>query len=84
MTDEKPDSGRRLFLQSIAATWLLSVSRVGMAASSHIVAVRIWPSSTYTRITLESNTPLKYKQFTLENPKRVVIDFVHCEKVRLV
>ncbi len=83
MTDDKPDSGRRLFLQSIAATWLLSVSRVGMAASSHVVAVRIWPSSTYTRITLESNTPLKYKQFTLENPKRVVIDIegVHLNSV---
>ncbi len=53
---------------------LLSVSRVGMAAKSHIVAVRIWPSSTYSRMTLESNVPLKYKQFALSHPERLVID----------
>lgn len=65
---------RRRFLQSTGALLLLSVSRVGMAASSHIVAVRIWPSSTYSRMTLESNVPLKYKQFALSHPERLVID----------
>ncbi|KOC89780.1 N-acetylmuramoyl-L-alanine amidase AmiC [Winslowiella iniecta] len=65
---------RRRLLQSAGAVWLLSVSQVGMAASSHVVAVRIWPSSTYSRLTLESNVPLKYKQFALSNPERVVID----------
>jgi len=65
---------RRRLLQSAGAVWLLSVSQVGMAASSRVVAVRIWPSSTYSRLTLESNVPLKYKQFALSNPERVVID----------
>ena len=65
---------RRQLLKSAGAVWLLSVSQVGMAASSHVVAVRIWPSSTYSRLTLESNVPLKYKQFALSNPERVVID----------
>ncbi|KEY44400.1 N-acetylmuramoyl-L-alanine amidase [Pantoea agglomerans] len=45
-----------------------------MAAKNHIVAVRIWPSSTYSRMTLESNVALKYKQFALSNPERLVID----------
>jgi len=45
-----------------------------MAAKSHIVAVRIWPSSTYSRMTLESNVALKYRQFALSNPERLVID----------
>ncbi|MBX9496846.1 N-acetylmuramoyl-L-alanine amidase AmiC [Yersinia enterocolitica] len=74
MADSNHNSGRRRLLQGAAATWLLSVSRVGFAASSHIIAVRIWPSSTYTRVTLESNTPLKYRQFALTNPDRIVVD----------
>ena len=74
MADSNHNSGRRRLLQGTAATWLLSVSRVGFAASSHIIAVRIWPSSTYTRVTLESNTPLKYRQFALTNPDRIVVD----------
>ncbi|ETS32392.1 N-acetylmuramoyl-L-alanine amidase [Photorhabdus temperata] len=65
---------RRRLLQGAAAMWLLSVSQVGYAASSKIIAVRIWPASSYTRVTLESNIPLKYRQFTLTNPNRIVVD----------
>lgn len=74
MADSNHNSGRRRLLQGAAAAWMLSISRVGFAASSHIVAVRVWPSSTYTRVTLESNTPLKYRQFALTHPDRIVID----------
>lgn len=66
--------GRRRWLKSAGAVWLLSVSKIGLAASSHMVAIRIWPSSTYSRVTLESSTPLKYRQFALSNPERVVVD----------
>ncbi|MBK4771861.1 MAG: AMIN domain-containing protein [Pantoea sp. Morm] len=65
---------RRRLLQGAGALWLLSVTRSGFAASQHIVAVRIWPSSTYSRVTLESSVALHYKQFTLSNPERLVID----------
>ncbi|BAN99414.1 cell wall hydrolase/autolysin [Plautia stali symbiont] len=65
---------RRRLLQGAGALWLLSVTRSGFAASQHIVAVRIWPSSTYSRVTLESNVALHYKQFTLSNPERLVVD----------
>jgi hypothetical protein len=54
--------------------WLLSVSQVAFAAVSQVVAVRVWPSSTYTRVTVESNQVLKYKQFAFSNPERVVVD----------
>ncbi len=83
MTGENHNLGRRRLLQSAAATWMLSVSRVGFAASSQIVAVRVWPASSYTRLTLESSAPLKYKQFLLTNPHRVVIDIdgVHLNSV---
>ena len=69
-----PSPDRRRWLQGAGAALLLSVTKMGLAATSHIVAVRIWPSSTYSRVTLESNTPLKYKQFALSHPERVVVD----------
>jgi len=83
MTDDNHNFGRRRLLQSVAASWMLSVSRVGFAASSQVVAVRVWPASSYTRLTLESSTPLKYKHFTLTNPHRLVIDIegVHLNSV---
>ncbi|AWH89466.1 N-acetylmuramoyl-L-alanine amidase AmiC [Limnobaculum parvum] len=75
MSSSKPNYLRRRLLQGAAATWLLSVSGIGIAASvASVVAVRVWPSSTYTRVTLESTIPLKYKQFALSNPNRLVID----------
>ncbi|MCX2191857.1 N-acetylmuramoyl-L-alanine amidase AmiC [Pantoea agglomerans] len=74
MSDVNSHFSRRRFLQGTGALLLLSVSRTGVAAKNHIVAVRIWPSSTYSRMTLESNVALKYKQFALSNPERLVID----------
>ncbi|WP_034916673.1 N-acetylmuramoyl-L-alanine amidase AmiC [Erwinia sp. 9145] len=65
--------GRRRWLKSAGAVLLLSVSKVGLAAQN-IVAIRIWPSSTYSRLTLESGTSLRYKQFALSNPQRIVVD----------
>ncbi|AJJ12569.1 N-acetylmuramoyl-L-alanine amidase family protein [Yersinia rohdei] len=83
MADSNHNSGRRRLLQGAAAAWMLTVTRVGFAASSHVIAVRVWPSSTYTRVTLESNTPLKYRQFALTNPDRIVVDIegVHLNSV---
>ncbi|HAH5614910.1 TPA: AMIN domain-containing protein, partial [Escherichia coli] len=61
-------------LQGAGAMWLLSVSQVSLAAVSQVVAVRVWPASSYTRVTVESNRQLQYKQFALSNPERVVVD----------
>ncbi|AVG14509.1 N-acetylmuramoyl-L-alanine amidase [Chromobacterium vaccinii] len=74
MPDSTFDPKRRTLLGAAAATFLIAVSRKGWAAGSQIVALRIWPSSTYTRITLESSAAIQYKQFTLANPNRLVID----------
>ena len=65
---------RRRLLKGAGAMWLLSVSQVGMAATSQVVAVRVWPASSYTRVTVESNRELKYRQFALSNPERLVVD----------
>lgn len=74
MSDSSSFVSRRRLLQGAGAVWLLSVSKVGFAASSQVVAVRVWPASTYTRVTLESTQLLKYRQFALSNPERVVVD----------
>ena len=66
---------KRFLIKGVIATCLLSVTRVGFAAKmAQIIAVRVWPSSTYTRITLESNIKLNYKCAQLFNPDRMVID----------
>lgn len=74
MSHQDHSPSKRRLLQGAAAVMLLSVSPFGFAASSSIVAVRIWPASSYTRITLESSIPLKYRQFVLNNPERIVVD----------
>ncbi|MFD1802015.1 N-acetylmuramoyl-L-alanine amidase AmiC [Mixta tenebrionis] len=79
MSETNPVISRRRLLQGAGAMWLLSVSRVGLAANSHIVAVRIWPSSSYSRLTIESSVALKYKQFALSHPERLVIDIEHLQ-----
>ncbi len=83
MSGSRSDISRRKLLQGAGAVWLLSVSQAGFAAVSQVIAIRVWPSSTYTRVTLESNRQLKYKQFALSNPERVVVDIedVHLNAV---
>lgn len=74
MDHSNHDFSRRRLLQGAVATMLLSISPFGLAASSSIVAIRIWPASSYTRVTLESNIALKYHQFALSGPDRIVVD----------
>ena len=67
---------RRALLKASAAALLLSVSRVGQAAppAASVLAVRVWPSSDYTRVTLESSEPLNFKTMLVKNPERLVVD----------
>lgn len=74
MSHQDHSSSKRRFIKGATAVMLLSVSPFGFAASSNVIAVRIWPASSYTRVTLESNVPLKYRQLVLHNPERIVID----------
>jgi len=45
-----------------------------LAFGASIVAVRVWPAADYTRVTLESDTPLSLRHFMADNPQRLVID----------
>ena len=51
---------------------LLTAPQIAFGAT--IVAVRVWPSTDYTRVTLESDTHLVAKHFVISDPHRVVVD----------
>lgn len=48
-------------------------------AAITISAVRVWPAQDYTRITIESSHAIRYNQFTIKNPDRLVIDLQQVE-----
>ena len=52
----------------------LLVSRVGFAADTRILAVRVWPADAYTRITLEGADSLRFTHQIVKNPERLVVD----------
>jgi len=43
-------------------------------AGVQITSTRVWPAQDYTRVTLESRTPIQHSLFGLENPERLVLD----------
>ncbi|HEX8964677.1 MAG TPA: AMIN domain-containing protein, partial [Rhodocyclaceae bacterium] len=65
---------RRDVLKFAAASLTLLVTRVGHAAQTSILAVRVWPAADYTRVTLECDHPVKYTQMLVKNPERLVVD----------
>ena len=64
---------RRRLLQHGGALVLLFGAR-DLAFGASIVAVRVWPAADYTRVTLESDTPLAARHFVVTDPHRLVID----------
>jgi N-acetylmuramoyl-L-alanine amidase len=44
-----------------------------------LVAVRVWPADEYTRVTLESDTPLSAEHHLLSEPHRLVLDIAGLE-----
>jgi len=78
-TDKKtgqPNLSRRQHLKTSAKflSFALLFTEVEIAWGAKILGVRIWPSEDYTRITLESDTPLPITQQILTNPDRLVVD----------
>jgi N-acetylmuramoyl-L-alanine amidase len=53
------------------------------ASSAHaeipVTSARLWPAQDYTRLTVESKSAIRYNQFTLANPDRLVIDLEEIE-----
>ena len=65
---------RRRFLGSTGAALLLMISPTGQAAQTSMLAVRVWPARDYTRVTLESRSPVNFTHQTVRNPERLVVD----------
>ena len=66
---------RRNLLQT--GTLVLLLGREHLAATSaqaaNIVAVRVWPAPDYTRLTIESDSPLKTQQLFVASPPRLAV-----------
>ena len=53
---------------------LLSVTSGPGRAANSLMAVRVWPSNDYTRITLEHRDALRFEHFMVRDPDRLVVD----------
>lgn len=67
-----PSPSRRSLLQVGTLALLLGTQQIARGAS--ILAVRVWPAPEYSRVTLESDTPLVAKQFFIPSPPRLAVD----------
>ncbi|MEO7885850.1 MAG: N-acetylmuramoyl-L-alanine amidase [Polaromonas sp.] len=63
---------RRNVLQLGSVVLLLGVQHIARGAT--IVAVRVWPSKDYTRLTIESDGEIKARQFFIAEPPRLAVD----------
>ena len=63
---------RRNALQLGSLVLLLGTQHLARGAS--IVAVRVWPSQDYTRLTVESDNEIKAKSFFIPEPPRLAVD----------
>ena len=53
---------------------VLSLGAAQLARGANMLAVRIWPALDYSRVTLESDTPLKTTQTLVDSPPRLAVD----------
>ncbi len=67
-----PPLSRRNALQFGSVVLLLGTQHIARGAT--IVAVRVWPSRDYTRLTIESDVEIKARQFFIPEPPRLAVD----------
>ncbi|MBI1907213.1 MAG: N-acetylmuramoyl-L-alanine amidase [Rhodocyclales bacterium] len=65
---------RRQFIAFAGASLALLVSPTGRAAASELLAVRVWPGTEYTRITLEGASEFTFSHMLVKDPERLVLD----------
>ena len=63
---------RRRFLQTTSALLLMGGADIAWGAT--ILAVRVWPASDYTRVTIESDAALTTTPLFIANPPRLAVD----------
>ena len=75
MSDQRPHPphhSRRRLLQAGSLVLLLGTQQIARGAT--IVAVRVWPADDYSRVTIESDQPLRAKKFFVTTPPRLAVD----------
>jgi len=65
-------SDRRSLIK--AGLLVLSLGAAQLARGANMLAVRIWPATDYSRVTLESDTALKTRQTFIDSPPRLAVD----------
>lgn len=63
---------RRALLQAGSLVLLLGTQQIARGAT--IVAVRVWPADDYSRVTIESDQPLRAQKFFVTTPPRLAVD----------
>jgi N-acetylmuramoyl-L-alanine amidase len=48
-------------------------------AGPAVTSARLWPAQEYTRLTIESDTPIRYSVATVKSPERLVVDLEDVE-----
>ena len=74
-TPPSPHRFLRCLLQLLAgvtATFFFGLA--AFAAETLVSSTRVWPAPDYTRVTIESQQPIRHKLFNLDNPDRLVLD----------
>ncbi len=68
---EPKQSRRQWLLHSTLVLWLGTMQ---LARGAQVVAVRLWPAPDYTRVTIESDAPLKTTHQLVTDPPRLAVD----------
>lgn len=63
---------RRTFVQSGTLVLMLGTQQIARGAT--ILAVRLWPAPDYSRVTIESDSEIKFKQQFVASPPRLAVD----------
>lgn len=69
---KKSIDSRRALLKAGSLVLLLGAQEIARGAS--IMAVRVWPATDYTRVTIESDARLQTQQLVVGSPPRLAID----------
>ena len=74
--DRKRKRSLYYFTLFFVTLWLLVgwVTPVAAQTATQITTARVWPSPDYTRVTLETQAPVKYTVMSVKDPERLVLD----------
>jgi N-acetylmuramoyl-L-alanine amidase len=64
----------RAWAGRVLAFLLASLFALPLAAQDRLRSVRMWPAQDYTRLTVESDRPLRHSVMVVKDPERVVLD----------